>query len=138
MTKPVSAKMGLQAGARAVFINAPADAIDAIAPPALDLDTQLRGDFDYIHLFAANQAELHEHFPKLKAHLKPTGTLWVSWPKAGQQGTDLTLPNVIKIGYDYGLVESKNLSVNAVWSALKFTHPKPGKVYNNSFGKLSW
>ncbi|MBD2754033.1 hypothetical protein [Spirosoma validum] len=134
--KSVSAKMGVKSGARAILINAPADAIDAIDLPDLDLDTSLSGDFDYIHLFATTQAELHEKFSILKAHLKPTGNLWVSWPKAGQQGTDLVLTKVIEIGYDYGLVESKTLSINSTWSAIKFTHPQKGKVYANSYGKL--
>ena len=120
-----------------MFVNAPADAIKAIDPPTLDLDINLSGDFDYIHFFANNQIELQEKFPTLKDHLKQTGMLWVSWPKAGQQGTDLTLTKVIEIGYDYGLVESKSLSVNTTWSALKFTRPKKGKVYANSYGKLN-
>jgi hypothetical protein len=34
------------------------------------------------------------------------------------------------------LVESKTISVNDTWSAIKFTHPKKGKVYKNSYGKL--
>ena len=62
--------------------------------------------------------------------------LWVSWPKNRQLGTDLSLPEVIRIGYRHGLVESKTLSVNATWSAIKFTHPVAGKVYNNAFGQL--
>jgi hypothetical protein len=136
ITKSVSAKMGIQAGVSAIFINAPADVINAIDPPDLKLSSTLSGDFDYIHLFANDQAVLHEKFSKLKDHLKATGSLWVSWPKAGKLGTDLNLPIVIKIGYDYGLVESKCLSVNDTWSALKFTHPKKGKIYNNSYGKL--
>lgn len=63
--------------------------------------------------------------------------LWVSWPKARQEDTDLTLPIVIKLGYEYGLVESTCLSINSIWSALKFTYPKAGKIYNNSYGKLT-
>ncbi len=136
MTKSVSAKMGIKQGVRAVFINALADAIEAIKLPDLDLDTKLSGDFDYIHLFATNQTGLREEFPTLKGHLRQTGMLWVSWPKAGQNGTDLTLTKVIEIGYAYGLVESKSLSVNTTWSALKFTHPRKGKIYANSYGKL--
>lgn len=75
-------------------------------------------------------------FPRLKAHLRATGMLWVSWPKGGQLGTDLTLSEVIRIGYEHGLVESTTLSVDNTWSAIKFTHPKPGKEYRNSFGVL--
>jgi len=62
--------------------------------------------------------------------------LWVSWPKGGQLNTDLTLEKVISIGYAFGLVESTALSINSIWSAIKFTHLKKGKVYKNSYGKL--
>lgn len=136
MTKSVSSKMGIKPGATSLFINAPEDAIVAIELPDLDVKTTLNGTFDYIHLFVMNHKELYEQFAQLKTHLKATGTLWVSWPKAGQLGTDLKITNVIEIGYDYGFVESKNLSINTTWTALKFTHPKEGKVYNNSYGTL--
>ena len=53
-----------------------------------------------------------------------------------QLGTDLTLPEVIRIGYNHGLVESTTVSVDTTWSAIKFTHPKPGKEYRNSYGQL--
>jgi hypothetical protein len=136
MIKTVSAKMGIRNDMRAIFINAPEAAVDDIHPPTLQISNRLVGAFDYIHLFATREANVHKKFPLLKSHLKPTGMLWISWPKAGQQNTDLTLHGVIKIGYDHGLVESKTLSVNSTWSAIKFTHPKKGKVYKNKFGKL--
>ncbi|RRB01157.1 hypothetical protein [Larkinella rosea] len=136
MVKTVSEKMGIKPGARAFFLDAPDDALEAINLPNLNRASNLSGEFDYIHLFVTQQTELHKEFSRLKAHLKETGTLWVSWPKNRQLNTDLTLTKVIEIGYDYGLVESKSLRVNEIWSALKFTHPKKGKVYNNSYGKL--
>ena len=136
MTKSLSAKMGIKPDVRTIIIKAPEGVLKAINPPETNTASSLRGNFDYIHFFANTQAELNKKFRTLKDHLKPTGMLWISWPKGGKQGTDLSLPAIIKIGYDYGLVESKTLSVNAVWSALKFTHPKKGKVYNNSYGKL--
>lgn len=136
MSKTVSEKMGLKAGTRAIFVNAPQAALVAIDPPDLDVASELVGGFDYIHLFVRTQAELDDAFPKLKAHLEPTGMLWVSWPKDKQLGTDLTLPKVIEIGYDHGLVESKTLRVDAMWSAMKFTFPKQGKTYRNSYGRL--
>ena len=64
-------------------------------------------------------------------------TLWVSWPKGGKLGTDLNIKIVIKLGYEFGLVESTCLCVNKTWSGLKFTHMKKGKIYNNSYGKLN-
>jgi hypothetical protein len=87
-------------------------------------------------VFSKTQDELHQHFVKLRKHLRPTGMLWVSWPKGKQMKSDLDIKSVIRIGYDNGLVESKAISLDETWSALKFTHPKKGKVYNNSYGKL--
>ncbi len=136
MTRTVAEKMGVKEDSKAYFASAPQDAIDAMALPSLQNKKSLSGMFDYMHLFVVREADLEKRFPKLKAHLADTGMLWVSWPKAKQLGTDLNIKNVIKIGYDFGLVESTALSVNDIWSALKFTHPKKGKTYNNSYGKL--
>ena len=134
--KRVSKKMGIKEGMRTIFINAPAEAIEAIDSPSLDIALKLTGTFDYIHLFSKSQKALKKHFPKIKTYLKPGGMLWVSWPKNGQLETDLSLPKIINIVYGFGLVESTALSVDATWSALKFTHPKKGKIYNNSHGTL--
>jgi hypothetical protein len=136
MTGIASKKMGIKEGARAYLVNAPAEAVKAIDPSGLDIPARLTGQFDYIHLFTKSQDEFDNLFPKLKSHLKPTGMLWVSWPKNRKLGTDLILTKVIELGYNHGLVESKTISIDETWSAIKFTHPKEGKVYNNSYGKL--
>lgn len=134
--KTVAQKMGIKENSSAHFVNAPGDALADIQFPEIKISKTLEGEFDYIHLFVKSQDELRELFPKLKKHLQLNGMLWVSWPKNRQLDTDLTLPKVIEIGYSFGLVESINLSVNEVWSALKFTHPKKGKTYQNSHGTL--
>jgi hypothetical protein len=134
--RDVSQKMGLKEGMRAFFVNAPKSALRAIHLPKLDISAELRGKFDYLHCFTLTQTELDQVFPKLKRHLKATGMLWISWPKNKQLNSDLTLPKVIKIGYNHGLVESTTLSVDTTWSGIKFTHPKKGKTYHNSFGQL--
>src|SRR3712207_3307394 len=69
----VSKKMGIKEGTRAILVNVPEAAREAIDPPSLHVASELVGQFDYIHLFARTQAELDDVFPKLKAHLKPTG-----------------------------------------------------------------
>lgn len=137
MIKTVAEKMGIKENARSIFINEPMNVFDLMQLPKIIIETDLKGNFDYIHFFVTTQTEFHEKFPDLKNHLSDTGSLWVSWPKAGKENTDLNIKSVIKIGYEYGLVESKCLSVNDTWSALKFTHPKEGKAYNNSYGKLN-
>src|SRR5688500_7692270 len=124
MAGVVAKKLGIKEGKRAIFVNASDDIIAHIDPPSLDLATELTGHFDYIHFFVTSQEEFKRLFPELKKHLNPTGALWVSWPKNGQLDTDLTLPTVIKLGYDEGLVESKTIGIDSTWSAIKFTHPK--------------
>lgn len=134
--RTVAQKMGVKPGSRAYLVAAPQLAVTAMQLPPLAVSHKVAGEFDYLHLFVTTQAGMEDHFPRLKESLAPSGMLWVSWPKAKQLGTDLTLPTVIRIGYSHGLVESTCLSVDDTWSALKFTNPKPGKTYNNSHGSL--
>ncbi len=134
--RTVAQKMGVKEKSKVIFINAPSEAIAGLNLPGIDLHKTISGDFDYIHLFVKTQNEQNILFPKLKSHLRLEGMLWVSWPKNKQLDTDLTLPIVIKIGYSYGLVESTCLSINGVWSGLKFTHPKKGRIYKNSHAEL--
>ena len=129
--------MGVKENSKAYFVNSDEEAIENLDLPNLDISKKLDNEFDYIHLFVKTQSEILEHFPKLKENLITNGMLWVSWPKGGKFGTDLNIKIVIKLGYEFGLVESTCLSVNNTWSGLKFTHPKKGKIYNNSYGKLN-
>jgi hypothetical protein len=136
MIRAISQKMGVKENSRAVFVNAQKEALENINLPTLQIQEKMEEELDYIHLFVKTQTEFITYFPKLKQHLKLNGMLWVSWPKGGKLGTDLNIKSIIKLGYDFGLVESTCLSINDIWSGLKFTHPKKGKVYNNSYGKL--
>ena len=135
--KSVAQKMGVKANSRAIFVNADEEVLHNMELPSLDRASKIQAEFDYIHLFVKTQSEFENYFPKLKSHLKSNGMLWVSWPKGRQSGTDLILKTVIKLGYDFGLVESTCLSINEIWSAIKFTPPQKGKVYQNSYGKLN-
>ena len=136
MTRTVAQKMGIKAHSKTLFVDAPIDVIEGMHLPEIDSTEKLVGEFDYIHLFVKKQEELREKFPKLKQHLKLDGMLWASWTKNNQLEMDLSLTKVINIGYESGLVESTTLSIDLVWSAIKFTHPKKGKEYHNSYGEL--
>lgn len=136
MPRSVAQKMGVREGCRAHIVGAPAMVLPAIELPELDISGELSGGFDYIHLFSITQVGMTEKLPNLKPHLRAGGMLWVSWPKGRKLDSDLALPVVIRIGYDHGLVESTCLRIDDTWAGLKFTHPKMGKVYNNSYGRL--
>lgn len=134
--KTVARKMGVRAESRAHFVNAPQEVLLSMELPELSNEEELVGDFDYMHLFVTTQSSMQETFPKLTKHLARRGMLWVSWPKGGRLGTDLNMKSVIRIGYDFGLVESICLRVDDLWAGIKFTHPKPGRTYHNSYGTL--
>lgn len=134
--RTVAQKMGIKPGWRTCVVGAPAGVVDTLGLPPLDVVDELTGQFDYLHLFVKTQEKMRECFPALVPHLGPGGKLWLSWPKGRKLGSDLSLPKVIEIGYDFGLVESTCLRIDDTWTGLRFTHPKAGKVYANSFGTL--
>ncbi len=134
--RTVAEKMGIKAGWRAHFANAPDDVVAKLGLPRIEIIEHLGGQVDYIHLFVTTQTQMRSEFPDLVTHLGMGGKLWVSWPKGRALGSDLSLPTVIKIGYDCGLVESTCLRIDETWAGLRFTHPKQGKTYRNSYGTL--
>lgn len=137
MQKMISEKMGITTGAFVLLIEAPVDALAAIELPAVTMATAPSGQlFDHVIFFVQYQAVMDRRFPDLMQSLAAGGKLWVAWPKGGRLGTDLKIKDVIRIGYSHGLVESMNVRIDDTWTALKFTRPKPGKTYRNSYGKL--
>jgi len=134
--RSIAQKMGVKPGMRLLFVNSDSVETGFGIGPDVEIANKKIGDFDMIHAFVTTQSQFRETFPKLIAHLKPSAVIWISWPKAGQLETDLSIQKVIAIGYTFNMVESKTIGINSVWSAIKFTFPKPGKTYNNSFGTL--
>ena len=134
--RTVVEKLGLKPSMKAYLLNAPVDFQKQVETSVEKVSNRLVGEFDYIHFFANSQSLLKKEIPRLKKHLTPKGTLWISWKKNRKDDSDLTIKNVIEIGYDFGMVESKAISIDDDWSALKFTFPIEGKVYKNSYGKL--
>jgi hypothetical protein len=134
--RTVSEKLGLREGMRVFLSNAPEDIASLIDFGNMKLHSRRAGSFDIILFFAITQSQFQKQFPKLADHLNEIGSLWVCWPKSRKLNSDLSLPVVIKMGYDFGLVESKTISIDETWSSIKFTFPKEGKEYNNSYGTL--
>jgi hypothetical protein len=77
--------------------------------------------FDVIVWFAADRAPLDSRFVALAALLRPSGGLWVCWPKKSSGvRTDLSDNVVRAAGLATGLVDNKVCSVDATWSAQRF------------------
>ena len=127
---PLLKKMKLKPGQRAAIINAPDGYIEALQPlPAeAELAEQLVGTFDWVQLFVKTQAELEQMLPRVRAALKPAGTLWITFPKGTSKiQTDLTRDK----GWDalraLDLKWINLISVDETWSAFSLRPYKPGE-----------
>jgi len=124
---PLAKKLKLNPGAQAVLINAPQDYLDGLSPEGVTVDTTLNGQYDWLQVFVRTQAELEALIPQVKAALKPTGLLWISFPKGTSKiQTDLTRDK----GWDsvQDLKWTNLVSVNGTWSAFSLRPYKPGEA----------
>jgi hypothetical protein len=127
---PLLKKMKLKPGQRAAIINAPDNYLEALQPlPAeAEVTEQLVGTFDWVQLFVKTQAELEQVLPRVRAALKPAGTLWITFPKGTSKiQTDLTRDK----GWDalraLDLKWINLISVDETWSAFSLRPYKPGE-----------
>ncbi|HEX2862586.1 MAG TPA: hypothetical protein VHN79_13145 [Lacunisphaera sp.] len=134
--KPLHLKLGPKPGARAYLRHAPPFLAATLRLSGIHLAPRPTGKFDFIVAGVTTAAALPRAFRLLKPRLRPDGKLWIAWPKRDRADPLLKLTEVIRIGYDHGLVESKCISLDPAWSALKFTFPKPGQTYRNRYGRL--
>ena len=119
---PLINKLGIKSGFNVVFVNAPAGFADTLDfPKDVVVREAGRTQLDFALLFAKSQKDLKQKFSLLAARLKPSGMLWVSWPKktSGVQ-SDLNENIVRDIGLAKGMVDVKVCAVDEVWSGLKF------------------
>jgi hypothetical protein len=124
-SKLLAQKLGLKPGYRVSVLNAPRDyeTILGELPQGAALVHELAGPFDLIHFFTQSRKELEKKFPFLLLELSKSGGLWVSWPKASSGiETDLNNSIVREIGLRNGLVDVKIVSIDKIWSALKFVY----------------
>jgi hypothetical protein len=122
---PLPKKLGLKPDLAALFVKLPEHlqhlAVDLPkAAQALSLEEVIASELDYLHVFETERAALEDHALGLKALLKPTGMLWISWPKkASKVPTTITEDVLRTIFLPTGLVDVKVCAVDEVWSGLK-------------------
>jgi hypothetical protein len=125
---PLLKKMKLKPDQRAAIVNAPDGYVEAFQPlPAdVELATQLTGTFDWVQLFVKTQAELAQVIAQIRFALKPTGTLWITFPKGSSKiQTDLTRDKGWDALQSLDLKWITLISVNETWSAFSLRPYKP-------------
>ena len=136
--KPLVAKLGIRPGHRISITNAPGHYLRLLGklPEGVELLAGRASGLDVLHLFVGDREQLTEAFPRAKPRIKPSGMLWVSWPKqTSGLKSDLNENIVREIGLAHGLVDVKVAAIDQDWSALKFvyrTKDRPGKGRGSS------
>jgi len=123
--KPLAHKLGFKPSMKVIFVNDPPVYRELIGSLYRDITVgkRLSGHYDLIHFFTTKETELRRRLPALRRALKPSGMLWISWPKKTSRiktdvrGTDVR--NIV-LKEEKTLVDVKICAVDDDWSGLKF------------------
>jgi hypothetical protein len=75
---------------------------------------------DIVHVFSGRKADLKATLVALRNTIKPSGIIWVSWPKkASKVSTDITDNSIREVALPLGFVDIKVCAISDVWSGLK-------------------
>jgi len=119
---PLAKKLGFKEGTTVLLVDAP-EGFPALLEPLPDgvqFLSRLSEAPDIVHVFATQKAELAGTLMGYRKALKPTGVVWVSWPKkSAKVPTDITEDTIRKVALPLGFVDIKVCAIDEVWSGLK-------------------
>ncbi len=122
---PLLKKLGIKPKHRVLILNAPEgyrEQFDTL-PADVELITTptSAGNFEVVHLFVRNKAEVERDVPMAIKLVKPGGLLWVSYPKQSSKvPTDLNRDVLWNVFPDKDWRPVTQISIDEVWSALRF------------------
>lgn len=128
---PIAGKLGLKENRRVLVLDPPVGFVRKLdpLPPGCGVMTKPVTLADVIIVFSASRAVLGELFPKARHVLAPRGALWVAWPRRSSGFfTDLDEGLVRAVGLAGGLTDNKLISIDEIWSALRFVEKEQGRL----------
>ena len=124
--KPLPSKLGIKTGQTIKIVNPPPDWDRVIGQWPTDVQSAKHNqlaDCDVIIAFFERQKELLSSLPKLIKRLKPSGGLWLAWPKkASNVPTDLNENMIREAALAAGLVDNKVCAISDIWSGLRIVY----------------
>jgi len=120
---PLSKKLKIKPGTRIAVINSPQGYLDELEPlpDGVELQTKPLGEFDFLHLFVKNSAELEQYLPELLIVLQEQSLLWISFPKrSSKTQTDLSRDQGWEPLQKAAYKGVALVSINETWSAMRF------------------
>jgi len=118
-------KLRLQAGHRALLLNAPDGYRELLGelPSDVELEETAAGEglYEFVHVFVRDAAEMRDWAPQAIRAVKRDGLLWISYPKkSGSIKTDINRDHGWEVVYDLGYDGVAQVAIDATWSALRF------------------
>ena len=120
-------KLLLHRAQRALLLNAPQGYLELLGevPEELTIEREPSGQFDFVHLFVKDRAELDQFIDQVLQVIQYDAILWISYPK-GTSGvkTDLNRDKLWKALSDRDIRPVAQFSIDKVWSAIRFRPPE--------------
>jgi hypothetical protein len=116
-------KLRMQPGQRVLILNSPDGYVASLGelPEGVVVSKRPEGKFEFVHLFARDSGQLGELLPAAMAAVEYDGLFWISYPKKSSKvETDLSRDLFWDLLTDRGLRPVTQVSVDNVWSALRF------------------
>ena len=122
MEEQLAKKLRIQPGQRMLVLNAPPGFVESLGqfPAGTTLSTDdLNGSFDFVQVFAKDQAELNQLKATAIGAVTHDGLFWVCYPKKSSKiKSDLMRDNL----WDRfeGLRPVSQIAIDDTWSAMRF------------------
>jgi hypothetical protein len=116
-------KLRIRPGQRILILNAPSGHAESLGelPEGAEVSDVPEGEFDFVHLFVKDSNEFASLGPTAIEAIKYDGLLWISYPKRSSGiESDLTHDVMWELTADTGLRPVAQVSIDPVWSALRF------------------
>jgi hypothetical protein len=119
---PLPGKLGIRAGMRVAFVDAPPEFAELVAPlpDGVEVVDAVDDAVELIVFFTVARSALEREVAALQAAIAPDGSLWVAWPKRSSGvESDMTEDLVREVALPRGLVDNKVCAIDATWSGLR-------------------
>jgi CheY-like chemotaxis protein len=119
---PLPKKLGIKPNSDLLLLGAPAgfESVLGELPEGVRIRSRAAGKPDLTLWFVTSRKQLERDIKRMLP-LAESGGVWIVWPKkTSALATDVSEPDVRRVGLAAGLVDYKICAVDADWSGLKF------------------
>jgi predicted SnoaL-like aldol condensation-catalyzing enzyme len=120
---PISKKLGLKPGVRALVVAAPSAYLKSLAPlpEGVVISEAMGGTHEFVQFFATRRSDIEKSAKKLLKSAAPGALVWITYPKktSGVE-SDLSREEVWAAMTGMGWRPVSQIAIDEVWSALRF------------------